>query len=68
METDAVFDTTADIASIVVLPPMEALRVAVSKMDASLRSLNSLEDPVRLDAVLDAAELLAAAKRVVLDA
>lgn len=50
------------------LPPMESLRNAVSLFDSTLPNLNSEDPEVRMDAVLDAAKLLTAAKRVVLDA
>lgn len=56
-----------DLNDIVVLSPAEALRVGVSKLDASLANLASPDEDKRMDAILDAAELLIAAKRVVLD-
>ena len=52
----------------VVMDSIEKLREAVSVADASLRLLVSPDDDVRIDAVLDMASLLQAAKAVVLDA
>lgn len=50
------------------LSPMEKLRAAVSQFDASMVNLMSEDPDVRIDALLDAAALLMAAKAVVLAA
>lgn len=47
---------------------MDSLRAAVSQLDASLANLNSPDPDARMDAILDAAELLTVAKAVVLNA
>lgn len=46
---------------------MESLRLAVSAFDVSLKDLVSSDEDVRGEAILDAAALLTAAKRVVLE-
>lgn len=46
---------------------MERLRGAVSAADASLRDLTNPDADIRLEAVLDFAALLSAAKAVVLN-
>lgn len=50
------------------LPPMEALRLAVSAADAGMKGLASDNPVERIESVLDFANLLAQAKRVVLGA
>lgn len=50
------------------MTPMEELRHAVSNCDATLSDLVSPDEDKRMDAILDAAGLLSAAKKVVLDA
>lgn len=47
---------------------MEALRMRVSVFDTTLKDLNSDDLEARKEAIMDAAALLTAAKRVVLDA
>lgn len=49
------------------MDPMEALTMRVSLFDISVHDLNSDDPEKRTEAVLDAAALLSAAKRVVLD-
>jgi hypothetical protein len=51
-----------------IMGDMQELRLAVSAADVSLRDLTDPDPDVRLEAVLDFAALLTAAKRVVLDA
>lgn len=50
------------------MTPMENLRLAVSAADASIKDLVSEAPDVRMDAILDMAGLLTAAKTVVLEA
>lgn len=47
---------------------MEALRMRVSVFDTTLADLNSDDQEKRTEAIMDAAALLTAAKRVVLSA
>jgi hypothetical protein len=50
------------------MDPMEALMMRVSLFDVSVHDLNSDDPEKRTEAVLDAAALLTAAKKLVLDA